>query len=218
MFISLNLINAIVDHSVVDVVEYFDIDHKAISVSVGLSELLNTHLNFVHKQVNRNCWKFDFKDTDEANIKSVINKRMESFETNKGYTIRSVLECTFCKVVLDYLVVGDEMILKPNMVKSKVNAIIEGWTKKHMLVKDIFDNWSNQYKLLEYIFNEAFSGVMHPIKFDELFGVIFNLPNGKVVGLLDIPNELWKHYGRSIMNMLLLFINFCLFHELVPSS
>ncbi|KAG9290584.1 hypothetical protein G9A89_020954 [Geosiphon pyriformis] len=55
----------------------------------------------------------------KANIRSVINKRMKSFEVNKGYTIRSVLECPFHKVVLNHLVVNDDLILEPDLVMSK---------------------------------------------------------------------------------------------------
>ncbi|KAG9284464.1 hypothetical protein G9A89_014068 [Geosiphon pyriformis] len=57
--------------------------------------------------------------TKEANIRSAIDKRMESFEINKGYTIKNVLKCLFHKVVLDYLVINDKLILEPDLVKSK---------------------------------------------------------------------------------------------------
>ncbi|KAG9305485.1 hypothetical protein G9A89_006455 [Geosiphon pyriformis] len=41
VFVSSNLVNAMVDHGIDDVVDYFDIDHKAVSVSVGVGGLLN---------------------------------------------------------------------------------------------------------------------------------------------------------------------------------
>ncbi|KAG9294623.1 hypothetical protein G9A89_008102 [Geosiphon pyriformis] len=61
----------------------------------------------------------------KSQIRSVIDRRMESFELNKGHTIRSVLKHLFRKVVLDHLVVGDELILEPDLVKSKVDMIME---------------------------------------------------------------------------------------------
>ncbi|KAG9286754.1 hypothetical protein G9A89_012304 [Geosiphon pyriformis] len=61
----------------------------------------------------------------KMNIRAAIEKRMESFETNKGYTIRSVLEHLFCKVVLNHLVVDDKLILEPDSVKFKVNIIMK---------------------------------------------------------------------------------------------
>ncbi|KAG9297349.1 hypothetical protein G9A89_005633 [Geosiphon pyriformis] len=94
----------------------------------------------------------------EANIRSAINKRMESFEVDKSHTIRSVLERPFRKVVLDHLVVDSELVLEPDQVKSKVDVIIEEWTRKHQVS-------------LEYVFDKAFLGVICPIGFDELFGV-----------------------------------------------
>ncbi|KAG9301763.1 hypothetical protein G9A89_003310 [Geosiphon pyriformis] len=77
----------------------------------------------------------------EAAIRAAIDKRMESFEVNKNHTIRSVLERPFRKVVLDHLVVGDKLILKPDLVKSKINVIMEGWTRKCQMVDDVSEAW-----------------------------------------------------------------------------
>ncbi|KAG9300576.1 hypothetical protein G9A89_000757 [Geosiphon pyriformis] len=292
--ISSNLVNAVLDCSIMDVSKHFDTDHQAISVLVGLGGLLNIQLNSFHKQANKNHWKFDFKknfknatsvnagmfsdefatavkfsDLDamwnvlhriitllaneifrkkwfknfdsvftkvsskfhrlellvskiikafrernnvgfdlidsgvnfnrvyfalfgirksycafklakslaakEANIRSAINRRMESFEINKSHTIRNVLECFFCKVVLDHLVVNNELILESNSVKSKINIIMEEWTRKYSMVADVFDVWFCQYWPLDYVFNEAFSAV----------DMIFDLPDGKAAGLLE---------------------------------
>ncbi|KAG9299578.1 hypothetical protein G9A89_020749 [Geosiphon pyriformis] len=119
----------------------------------------------------------------KANIRSAINKRMESFKVNKSHTIRSVLKRLFRKVVLDHLVVNDDLILESDLVKFK-----------------------------------TFSGVMCSIGFDEFFGMVSDLPNGKAAGLSDISNELWKHCDKFVLNMLLVILNFCLFDELVFGS
>ncbi|KAG9299386.1 hypothetical protein G9A89_014035 [Geosiphon pyriformis] len=140
----------------------------------------------------------------EANIRAAIQKRMESFEMNKDYTIRSVLEHPFHKVVLDHLVVDDKLILEPNSIKSKT-------------VPDVSSNWCHQYQPLEYVFDEVFSGVMYSIDFDEFFGVVSNLPDSKAAGLLNILNKLWKHYDKSVLDMLLVLLNCCLSFESVPS-
>ncbi|KAG9290651.1 hypothetical protein G9A89_011614 [Geosiphon pyriformis] len=248
---------------ILEVGEYFDTDHKAVFMFVGLGGFLDTWLNSFCKQANKNQWKFNFKDAGEnkwnnfkgatmanmaifsnkfatasrfsdlntilellvskivrsflgggvdnfvslmehwcslnnlvnsdvfcncvhsvlsgarksyhalklveslrakeANIRSTIDKRIKSFEINKDYTIKSVLECPFHKVVLDHLVVDDKLVLEPGLVKSKP---------------------------LEYVFDGAFSGVIYSIDFDEFFGVVFNLPNNKAAGLSGISNEL----------------------------
>ncbi|KAG9291029.1 hypothetical protein G9A89_012901 [Geosiphon pyriformis] len=57
--------------------------------------------------------------------KTAIEKRMDSFETNKDHIIRSVLERPFHKVVLNYLVIDDKLILEPNLVKSKFSELID---------------------------------------------------------------------------------------------
>ncbi|KAG9287449.1 hypothetical protein G9A89_023821 [Geosiphon pyriformis] len=61
VFVSSNLVNTVVSCNVADIGDYFDTDHKAVSVSLGLSGLLNMWLISLYKQANRDYWKFDFK-------------------------------------------------------------------------------------------------------------------------------------------------------------
>ncbi|KAG9288373.1 hypothetical protein G9A89_021404 [Geosiphon pyriformis] len=315
VFISPNLINAVVYCGIFDVSEHFDTDYQAVSVSLELGRLLDTHLISLHKQANRDHWKFDIKNTnktkwfefrdntaanavmfsdafgsvvrfsdldtmwdiirkiifkgfdgvftkkffrfhklellvsklvkalrlffccdfvallntwdkldssgaltvkslfllnsnfdlicfvfakmrklycaaklleskcaEESHIKQAIAKKMESFELDKGHIIRNVLEHPFHKVVLNHLVIRDELILEPNLVKSKVDDIMEGWTRR--------------CRPLEYVFNSAFSGVMCLISFDKMSAIVKNLPDGKAAGLFGISNELWKHCNK----------------------
>ncbi|KAG9303875.1 hypothetical protein G9A89_005785 [Geosiphon pyriformis] len=89
------------------------------------------------------------------NIRSAINRRIESFEINKDHTIRNVLKHLFRKVVLNHLIVDDKLILESNLVKSKVDGIIEDWTRRYRVFDDIF----------------------------ELFKVVSNLSDNKAAGL-----------------------------------
>ncbi|KAG9292228.1 hypothetical protein G9A89_023948 [Geosiphon pyriformis] len=130
------------------------------------------------------------KHAEESYIKQAINNRMESFELDKGRTIRSVLECPFHKVVLNHLVVNNELVLEPDL--------------------------SRQYRPLNYVFDNAFSGVMNEIDVDELHCVVFSLPNGKAAGLLSISNELWKCCDKSVLGLFLVLLNSCLSCESVP--
>ncbi|KAG9293590.1 hypothetical protein G9A89_005593 [Geosiphon pyriformis] len=337
MFVSPNLVNSLVHRGVSNIDEYFDTDHQAVSVSIGLGGLLDTYLFSLRKQANKDHWKFDVKNTSEAKwlkfkdataanttmfsgafgdaimiflasgtfkkrwfkgfdtvcnkvsfrfhklellvsklvktfhlsssisfasllgtwdnfnsagastvrsmfisgakfddicfalakarrlyhssklleskhaeesrIRQAITNRMESFELDKGCTIRSVLECLFRKVVLDHLVVGNELVLESDLVKSK--------TRKHMVVDDISDTWSHQYQPLDYIFDNAFSEVMGEIDFDELHHVITSLLDGKAAGLSGISNKLWKCCDKLVLGLLLVLLNSCLFCELV---
>ncbi|KAG9288543.1 hypothetical protein G9A89_006039 [Geosiphon pyriformis] len=153
----------------------------------------------------------ELKRVEKSQIKLAIYKRMESFELNKSHTIWSVLERPSHKVILDHLVVDDELVMESGPVRSRVDEIIEGWTKKHRVVPNVSNYWP-----LDYIFDEAFSGVMQPIEFLELFGMVSDLPVGKAAGLSGISNELWMHSDRSVLNMLLVLLNSCLSHESVP--
>ncbi|KAG9289984.1 hypothetical protein G9A89_010290 [Geosiphon pyriformis] len=266
VFVSSNLVNAIIQCNVFVVSEHFDIDHKAVSVSLSLGEfaasvkfldldaiwcvvrkIMTLLANKIFKKrlfkgfdeiFTKNslkfhklellvfrivkalrkedagnfvylieCWSFvdnvkssvvqdlvnsgagsdricsalfsakksyhAFKLTEslkakEANIRSAIDKRMESFKVNKGHMIRSVLKHLFRKVVLNHLVVNDDLILEPDLVKSK----------------------HHQYQPLEYVFDEVFSDVICSIGFDEFFGVVSDLPDSKAADL-SMPGS-WK--------------------------
>ncbi|KAG9301395.1 hypothetical protein G9A89_018067 [Geosiphon pyriformis] len=66
IFVSGILSSAVVKHCVNSVSDFFDMDHKSVMVSVGLDGFLDVQLNGLHKQTNRDCWKFRIKDVDSA--------------------------------------------------------------------------------------------------------------------------------------------------------
>ncbi|KAG9305291.1 hypothetical protein G9A89_007786 [Geosiphon pyriformis] len=123
------------------------------------------------------------KCAKKSHMRQAIERKIESFEVDKGHIIRSVLEHSFSKMVLDHLVDNGELVLEPELVKSKP---------------------------LDYVFDDVFSNVMHSISFNEMFDVVSNLPNGKAAGLSGITNELWKRCDKSVLDMLLVLLNFCL--------
>ncbi|KAG9306848.1 hypothetical protein G9A89_005749 [Geosiphon pyriformis] len=114
----------------------------------------------------------EFKCTEESHMKAAVNKRIDSFKSDKGHIIRSVLEHSFRKVVLDYLVVEDELVLEPSLVKFEVDRIMEGWTRKHRMVSD-------------YVFNDVFLNIMCSVAFDKLLGMVSNLPEDKAAVSLE---------------------------------
>ncbi|KAG9301553.1 hypothetical protein G9A89_008405, partial [Geosiphon pyriformis] len=175
---------------------------KSLFLSGSNFNMIRSALAKVRKSY-RSAKLLKSRRTEEFCIKAVIDRRIESFESDKGRTIRSVLKRSFCKVVLDHLVVGDKLILEPSLVKARVDGIMKDWTRKHKVVPDISDNWSRQYKPLEYVFDGAFSGVICPVGFNELFSVVSGLPEDKTAGLSEISNKLWKHCDKSILDMLL---------------
>ncbi|KAG9301309.1 hypothetical protein G9A89_004061 [Geosiphon pyriformis] len=166
-------VSVVVDCDVMDIGDHFNTDYHAVSVSVGdgnrfafliecWDSLDNVKALIVQKIVNSGagfdhiCSAFfsvqktyyasklaEFLQAEESKIRSAIDKQIENFAVNKGNTIRSMLERSFQKVVLNHLVVGDELILEPDLVKAKVDIIMEGWTRKHNVVKDFSDNWSH---------------------------------------------------------------------------
>ncbi|KAG9292357.1 hypothetical protein G9A89_015227 [Geosiphon pyriformis] len=248
LFISLNLVNAIIDYDVFNVGEFFDTNYQtvfmlmdannvkwtkfkedmtvnaamfhnkffvfgkhsdldAIYDSVFTKKLLRFHklellvskiikasyLVFSKKfvslfikwhsldAVNASVVKFLFLLGFYFNtICSTLVKVRKSYHSSKMsklkhvYTIRSVLECLFCKITLNHLVVNNKLVLDSDLVKAKMD---------HVMVTDISDDWCHQYQPLKYVFDNTFSNVMCLIGFDKMHSVILNLPNEKVVVL-----------------------------------
>ncbi|KAG9289137.1 hypothetical protein G9A89_022446 [Geosiphon pyriformis] len=65
VLVSNSLISTVVDCDVSSVSEFFDTDHLAVLMSIGLGGLLDACLNSICKHTNKDCWKFKIKDVDE---------------------------------------------------------------------------------------------------------------------------------------------------------
>ncbi|KAG9294889.1 hypothetical protein G9A89_003229 [Geosiphon pyriformis] len=308
IFVSKSLASAVAGYKVSSISDFFDTDHHAVSVSIGLGGFLDGHLNSLHKQANKDCWKdcssakllavfgefsdalahadmdgmwvflekvlvdsadrifsrhwfsefqcfrnklssrffrlellvvkvvkglelgdlqrvnqlinvwaklnsgkaamianmiqiggrssdvlrqlslfwkkyrkskmYESKLAEEASVWKAIEYCMEKFCSDKGVMIRSVLDWSFHKMVLNHLVVGDDLVLEPDM-----------------------------YALLDYVKDDTFADVMHLIDMSKLLLVVNNLPDDKATGLSDIPNELWKHCNDIVLKCLLGLLN-----------
>ncbi|KAG9286107.1 hypothetical protein G9A89_022784, partial [Geosiphon pyriformis] len=66
IFVSENLVSAVAGHRVGSVSDFFDTDHNAVIISIDLGGLLNIRLNSLRKQANKDCWKFNIKNADDA--------------------------------------------------------------------------------------------------------------------------------------------------------
>ncbi|KAG9292350.1 hypothetical protein G9A89_015220 [Geosiphon pyriformis] len=99
VFVSLNLVNSLVHCGVLDVGNYFDTDHQAVSVSLGLGGLLNTHLFSFRKQANKNHWKFNVKNASEAKwleFKNAMAVNAAMFSDVFSDTVKDVI----CKILV----------------------------------------------------------------------------------------------------------------------
>ncbi|KAG9299839.1 hypothetical protein G9A89_003383 [Geosiphon pyriformis] len=218
IFVSSNLAFAVALHVVNDVSEFFNTDHKSISVSIDLNGLLDTYLNsklslaglltnsngFQDVKNNSNLdpiWEklrntivhaadvvffrhwFNLLESDQlVKIWSAVDNRkaskfaelvlngtgsskllehlsiaidyyMENFCSDKRRMIKSVLKHPFHKIVLDHLVVDNELVIEPN-----------------------------EYMSLNYVDDNAFSGLTKEIDMEELFLVVGNLLDEKAAG------------------------------------
>ncbi|KAG9303604.1 hypothetical protein G9A89_018500 [Geosiphon pyriformis] len=296
IFVSENLSLAVAGHGIGSVSDFFDTDHKAVMVSVGLGKFLNICLNSLCKQANKDQWKFGIKDVDKcfsvrlikvgseflvmktcgdldvmwklleksskffglelliakivkklgsgnmlefrhlakkwstldynetyrvldmiqrneksmdvfkqlsmvrkkykrsklyesklakkASIKKAIEKCMESFCSNKGGIIKSILDKPFCKVVLDYLVVDNKLVLDP----------------KEVVLLVVPDHWACQYAPLDYINNNVFSGIMERISMekDKMLKCLLGLLNSCLFSE-GVPKILFKIFSDWIL-------------------
>ncbi|KAG9294495.1 hypothetical protein G9A89_009342 [Geosiphon pyriformis] len=167
IFVSKSLISAVASHKVGFVAEFFNTDHNAVSISVGLKGLLDIHLNSVHKQANKNHWKFKLKGVNDG--------RWEHFR-----------RCSSGK----FLAKAEEFYGAE--CSSNLDAMWEIFRKtRKCLAPDALPNhWHKQYASLDYVNNEVFSRVISDINMCKLMCVVKNLPDRKAAGLSGIPNEL----------------------------
>ncbi|KAG9286477.1 hypothetical protein G9A89_014643 [Geosiphon pyriformis] len=64
IFVSKSLLFVLAGHEVTSVSDFFNTNHNAVLVLVGLSGLLDVWLNSKCKQANKNKWKFKIKDAN----------------------------------------------------------------------------------------------------------------------------------------------------------
>ncbi|KAG9284353.1 hypothetical protein G9A89_023610 [Geosiphon pyriformis] len=265
VFVSSNLVNVIVYHSVLDISEHFEIDHQAVSVSLSLGGLLDMQLNSLHKQVNRDCWKFNFKGAMAANAAmfsddfiasqqfsdldamwDIVYKIMilsadevfkkKWFKNYDGVFTKNSSKFHKLKLLISKLVKASRLICRNKFihcwmsgvlliiimplwldlffspalllilfesgpVRSRVDEIMEGWTRKHRVVPNVSDVWHHQYRPLNYVFNKAFSDVMQPIEFLELFGMVSDLSINKTTGFSAYDSVGWEHLKKYLVKI-----------------
>ncbi|KAG9299131.1 hypothetical protein G9A89_020444 [Geosiphon pyriformis] len=194
VLVSSNLVNAIVHRGVSNAGEYFEMDYQAVSVSLG--GLLDMQLNSFRKQ-NK------FKSATAANAIIFSDDFIASqwFSDLDAITFdieAGSLDDDNASVVRSLFLSGSPL----DTVRSALSK-----TKKRRVVPNVPDIWHRQYQPLDYIFDEAFSGVIQPIEFLNLLGMVSDLPIGKAAGLSGISNKLWMHSDRSVLNMLLVLLN-----------
>ncbi|KAG9285999.1 hypothetical protein G9A89_022675 [Geosiphon pyriformis] len=235
LFVSPNLVNAIVDCSVLDVSKFFDTDHQSILVLVSLGGLLDIHLCLLHKQANRDHWKYNFKNADAT----LWSKFKEATVANTAMFAGGFLDA---KKHLDLDAIWDTihrtMCFLANEVFKKI------WFKDY---NGVFTKCSSRFHKLELLISKlvkAFCSVDYRSLFNSIhsvlskvrksyyaskllkikraensqISVVLDLPDGKATGLSGISNELWKNYDKSVLNMLLVLINSCLLSELMSSA
>ncbi|KAG9293947.1 hypothetical protein G9A89_019285 [Geosiphon pyriformis] len=191
----------------IDRIEASKVDSIVLN-SVSLMNLIK-HLSVVRKKYQKSKY-CEFKIAKDTAIRKAIDHYMKNFCSDKRRMIKNILKHLFHKVVLDYLVVNNEIVVEPNEVKLKVDEIMKGWMRKQSILPKMPDLWARQYMPLDYIVNDAFFGVINEIGMKELSLVVDNLPNDKAAELLRIPNKLWKHCGKKILTCLLRLLNLCL--------
>ncbi|KAG9294854.1 hypothetical protein G9A89_008546 [Geosiphon pyriformis] len=146
-----------------------------VLINVSLMKVVK-HLSIIKKKYQKSKY-LESKTSENAVIKKAIDWCINNFCSDKGLMIKSILNCPFCKVVLDYLVIDNKLVVESDKVKLK----------------------SHQYMPLDHVPDDIFSGVIKKINMDELLLCINNLPNDKTVRLLGIPNKLWRHCGAWVL-------------------
>ncbi|KAG9300108.1 hypothetical protein G9A89_000848 [Geosiphon pyriformis] len=198
-----------------------DFDQTVIfksSLGNGHDRVLVEQLLASFRKLYRSCKFLESKAFKDSRIQTAIEKHMEAFVDNKGQMIRSVLEKPFRKVTLNHLVDNGDLILESDLVKGRVDSIMENWTKKRTVKLSMPSQWQEQFSPLNHVDNSVFFGMMKQIDFGEFLLVVKNFLNDKAAGLSGISNEMWKHCDESVLVLFLCLFNLCLVYESVPDA
>ncbi|KAG9300446.1 hypothetical protein G9A89_010071 [Geosiphon pyriformis] len=91
---------------------------------------------------------------------------------------------------------------EPGKVKLSVNKIMKDWTQKWAVLLAMPNLWACQYAPLDYVNNDAFSGVINSINMSEL-----------ILGIKDLPDD----KSAELSGCLLGLLNTCLEESVVPA-
>ncbi|KAG9300419.1 hypothetical protein G9A89_010044 [Geosiphon pyriformis] len=142
----------------------FMIDDRIVAMDVLY------HISVVKRRYQQSKY-YESKVARDNSIKNAVKKCMENFCSDKRKMIKSILDQFFRKIVLDYLIVDDKLILKPLEIKTSIDTIMEGWTRKCLGFSVSAGHWSNQYASLSCVNNKAFLGVIDTINMSEFLWV-----------------------------------------------
>ncbi|KAG9302054.1 hypothetical protein G9A89_021098 [Geosiphon pyriformis] len=108
-FFKLKLLVVKVVWLAIDVVEAFKVDGMLVK-----------HLSIIRKEYHKSKY-YESKIAENTAIRKTIDYYIENFCSDKGKIIKSILEYSFYKMVLDHLVVDDELVIELNKIKLKIS-------------------------------------------------------------------------------------------------
>ncbi|KAG9288802.1 hypothetical protein G9A89_023099 [Geosiphon pyriformis] len=178
--LDLDLVNLFANyHMVCSMSGFFDTNHNAVLVLIGLGKLLDIRLNSLHKQTGfRNCLSIKLL---------VVTKKFSGAET---YAIlkKIVVESVNMAFLRHWF---NKFYCFKNRYSSKffgLELLVAKIVKKFGSVKA--RAFADLYALLDYVQDCAFSGIMGAVSLSELLLVVNGLLNSKAADLSGIPNEL----------------------------
>ncbi|KAG9304580.1 hypothetical protein G9A89_020144 [Geosiphon pyriformis] len=139
IFISGSLSSAVVEHWVGSVSNFFDIDYNAMAVLVGLGGLLNVQLNSLHKQANKDQWKFKIKDVD-----SIGWSHFRDCSSSKILVIKD----RFLITAVDHDLDAIWLLLEEALVSSVDEVFSRQWFSDFQCSKN---KWSSKFLRLELL-------------------------------------------------------------------
>ncbi|KAG9286129.1 hypothetical protein G9A89_010143 [Geosiphon pyriformis] len=205
IFISENLALAVVGQEVASVSGFFNTNYNMVGILLGLGGLVDVCLNNVHRQANKDQWKFGIKNADV--VKWMYFKEL--------FSAALVLFSDFFLVakdnghVLEFDCFVQVWLTLDNIETSKFTVMIQNNLKSDVLHSHLSKIKKKYQKSKYYEIELAKSECIRDV-IDKCMEMVSGLPNGKATGLSGIFNELWKHSGDDVMACLLDLLNSCL--------
>ncbi|KAG9307039.1 hypothetical protein G9A89_003090 [Geosiphon pyriformis] len=238
IFISENLVSAVVGQKIALVSGFFNTNHNMVGVLLWL-EGLWVHFKELSSAALKNSnldgmWEV-LKDAVCGLANKVFSKHWFcEFDGPRNkqslrffgleFLVVKVLKCLCSGHVSEFDSLVRVWMILDNIEASKFTVMLQNGLKSDVLHGHLkcclvlSDIWAHQYASLAHVGDNVFLGVMCEISSDKLSSVVSRLPNGKATGFSDISNKLWKHSGDGVMVCLLDLLNSCLKVGDVPNG
>ncbi|GBB98046.1 hypothetical protein RclHR1_31210003 [Rhizophagus clarus] len=164
------------------------------------------------------------KEYQNFSIKSHIEKRDLTFDTDVSSFINSALSRSYRRIVLDRIFIdhptAPRLLTDPwDILEAVVNHFQHAVPIKStppLHISALPDRWQSEYSPMDSISPAIYDSLLSPPSLDEWLSTVSSMPNGKAPGPSMITYDMLKHLGPTANALLLTLIRKCFASADIP--